>query len=175
MLDALAATLNTRPTATMAELADAAGISRATLHRRFPSREDLLVRLAEDAARITEEALADARLTEGSARAACQRLVTTLVPLGSRFTFLLREGTWLDERPAVAAATRAVEKTVHQLVARGRQTGDFRADLPAFFQVRLVLTTVFTAWEAVQAGELGSREAPEAAAAALLTGIGGPT
>lgn len=175
MLDAFAATLNTRPTATMAELADAAGISRATLHRRFPSREDLLVRLAEDAAKITEEALADARLTEDSAGAACQRLVTALVPLGSRFTFLLREGAWLDERPAVATATRAVENTVRELVARGRQSGDFRVDLPAFFQVRLVLTAVFTAWEAVQAGELGSREAPEAAAAALLTGIGGPT
>lgn len=175
MLDALAVTLNARPTATMAELADAAGISRATLHRRFPSREDLLVRLAEDAATLTEEALAGARLTEDSARAACLRLVTVLVPLGSRFTFLLREGVWLDERPAVAAATRKVEDTVHQLIMRGRQAGEFRVDLPAFFQVRLVVAAVFTAWEAVNAGELGSREAPEAAAAALLTGIGATT
>jgi AcrR family transcriptional regulator len=172
MLAALATALNARPVATMAELADAAGVSRATLHRRFPSRADLLVRLAETAAATTKNALAGARLDEGTAHEACERLVSTLVPLGNQFAFLLREGTWLDEHPTVAAATRAVEDAIHRLVVRGRQAADFRVDLPTSFQVRLVMAAVFTAWEAVQAGELGSKEAPRAAATALLTGMG---
>jgi TetR/AcrR family transcriptional regulator, mexCD-oprJ operon repressor len=171
MLDALATALNARPGATMTELAAAAGLSRATLHRRFPSRDDLLIRLAEDAADKTTAALADARLDTAPAREACLRLVDALVPLGGRFAFLLREGAWLDEQPAVAKGIRTVEDAVHQVIERGRRSGELRADLPESYQVRLVLAAVYTAWEAIQAGELGSREAPRAAAAALLTGI----
>ncbi|MEV4256927.1 helix-turn-helix domain-containing protein, partial [Spirillospora sp. NPDC049652] len=43
--------LNAEPTASMAQLAEAAGVSRATLHRHFASREDLLRALGERAPR----------------------------------------------------------------------------------------------------------------------------
>ena len=45
--DAVVEALAARPHATMAELAASAGTSRATLHRRFPSREHLLIGVAE--------------------------------------------------------------------------------------------------------------------------------
>ncbi|MEU7907422.1 helix-turn-helix domain-containing protein [Actinoplanes sp. NPDC049118] len=169
--DAVVALLGQRPTATMAELADAAGVSRATLHRRFPSRESLLARIAEDAAAAAEHAVAQARPQEGPAPEACVRLVAALVPLGGRFAFLLREGAWLDDLPGVAARIETLAEATAAVIRRGRHAGQFRLDLPASFQTRLVLAAVYTAWEAVQAGELGAKEAPEAAALALLAGI----
>lgn len=169
--DAVVSLLGERPNATMAELAEAAGVSRATLHRRFPSRESLLAHIAEEAADAAEHAVAQARPQEGSAREACVRLVAALVPLGSRFAFLLREGAWLDELPDVAARVEALADVAATVIRRGRHGGQFRLDVPASFQTRLVLAAVYTAWEAVQAGELGAKEAPEAAATALLAGI----
>jgi TetR/AcrR family transcriptional regulator, mexCD-oprJ operon repressor len=169
-LDSIVARLSVDPNATMAELAEAAGISRATLHRRFPSREHLLTRIAEDAAAAAERAVTDARPGEGSAPQACIRLTANLVPLGSRFAFLLREGAWLDEQPAVAARAAALAEVIGEVIQRGRRAGEFRLDLPASFQTRMVQNAVFTTWEAVQAGELGAKEAPRAAAT-MLTGL----
>lgn len=171
LLETLATAIGTRPNATMAELAGAAGMSRATLHRRFPSRELLLAAVAQEAAAAARRAVAVARPAEGSATEACTRLVAALVPLGGRYAFLLREGAWLDELPEVAAGIAELEGAVAETVRRGRRAGEFRVDLPASFLARLVQTAVFTAWEAVAAGELGSAEAPAAAITALLAGI----
>lgn len=171
LIDSIAEALAARPNATMAELAQSAGLSRATLHRRFPSREQLLAGIAEQAAVAAERAVTDAQATTGPARDACVRLVTALVPLGARFAFLLREGAWLDERPAVAPGVAAVTSAINDVIHRGRRAAEFRVDMPASFQARLVLAAVLAAWEAVQAGELGRKEAPGATVAALLTGI----
>lgn len=172
VMEVLATAIGARPNATMAELAGAAGMSRATLHRRFPSRELLLAAVAQEAAAAARRALAEARPADGSATQACTRIVAALVPLGGRFAFLLREGAWLDELPDVAAAIAELEGAVADTVARGRHAGEFRIDLPASYQARLVQAAVFTAWEAVAAGELGSAEAPAAAISVLMAGIG---
>lgn len=171
-LDRLSAALAARPDATMSELANALGISRATLHRRFPGRAALLAWLAEAAAAAAVEAVDRARVAAGPPAAACARLVAALVPLGGQFGFLLREGDRLERLPAVREHVDRLTGAVHDLVLRGRRAGAFRPDLPASYQTRLVLAAVFTAWEAVREGELGGREAADAATAALLGGLG---
>jgi AcrR family transcriptional regulator len=170
-LESVAAVLAAHPDATMVELAQAAKVSRATLHRRFPSRDALVGWLAEAAATAAVEAVRDAQLDEGGAGEACRRLVAALVPLGGRFAFLLREGDWIESLPAVRAQVDQLVAAVGGLVERGRADGTFRLDLPASYQVRLVLAAVFTGWEAVRDGELGAKEAPAAASAALLGGL----
>jgi hypothetical protein len=89
-----------------------------------------------------------------------------------QFSFLLREGDRLEQLPGVREHVDQLTRAVHGLVSRGRQTQALRPDLPASYQTRLVLAAVFTAWEAVREGELGSLEAAGAATAALLEGIG---
>ncbi|RKS76603.1 TetR family transcriptional regulator [Actinomadura pelletieri DSM 43383] len=170
-MEALAAALAAHPAASMTELAAAAGMSRATLHRRFPSRDALIAKVAEEAVAAATDAVRVAALDEGTALEACERLVTALVPLGSRFAVLLREGVWVDELPTVAPGLAAMEQAVETLIRRGRTSGELRSDLPARYQTRLLLNAVFTAWEAVRDGDLGSREAPAATTAALLRGI----
>src|SRR5260370_33718955 len=61
ILDTAAAVLAERgESASMAEIADAAGVSRATLYRYFPSRDALLRGLAEAGAGELRDPIADA-------------------------------------------------------------------------------------------------------------------
>src|SRR5579859_7446878 len=63
ILDTAAAVLAGRgEPASMAEIADAAGVSRATLYRYFPTRDTLLNALAEAASAELRERIADAEL-----------------------------------------------------------------------------------------------------------------
>lgn len=104
----------------MTVIADAAGLSRATVYRHFPSRQSL-----EEA--IRAEALASARAvlsdvdTEGPASAALEHAVRGLVRLGPRFGVLLRDGSspgeeFLRERDE---ALRPLREVVHRAGERG--------------------------------------------------------
>jgi len=168
----LCTALTARPDASMADLASALGVSRATLHRRFPRRDALIATLAEQAAVAAVDAAERADLAAGEPADACRRLLAALVPLGAQFGFLLREGDRLERLPAVRERMDRLAAAVHGVVRRGRRAGQFRSDLPAAYQERLVMAAVFTAWEAVRDGLLGARLAADAAADALLAGIG---
>src|SRR3954454_10448455 len=64
------------PAAGMADVAAAAGGSRATVSRHFPTREALIEAMQAHACAASEQALAECRLDEGSAGEALRRLVT---------------------------------------------------------------------------------------------------
>lgn len=74
VLRSAAALLTRRATATMDEVAKAAGISRATLHRHFAGRDALIRALEDLGLREFEAALDEARLGEGDALGALRRL-----------------------------------------------------------------------------------------------------
>lgn len=56
--------LNESPAASMAQIAQAAGVSRATLHRHFTTREELIIALGWRAHEAWEQVQADAGLEE---------------------------------------------------------------------------------------------------------------
>ena len=77
------------PGAALADVAARAGVGRATVHRHFPARDDLLRALAIDALDATDAACAD--LDDApTAVAALERMFEALVPLGPRYAFLAR-------------------------------------------------------------------------------------
>ncbi|MFB9347173.1 TetR family transcriptional regulator [Streptomyces heliomycini] len=80
VLRSAAALLTRRSTATMDEVAEAAGISRATLHRQFAGRDALVRALEALGIAGCEAALAAARTDEGPAADAVRRLVAGIEP-----------------------------------------------------------------------------------------------
>jgi AcrR family transcriptional regulator len=61
ILEAAERTLSSKPTATMEEIAAAAGVARTTVHRRFATREALIAALATWAAQQLSDAVDAAR------------------------------------------------------------------------------------------------------------------
>jgi AcrR family transcriptional regulator len=80
--------LAVNPRASMQDIAAAAGISRATLHRLYPSRDALIEAIALVAVEKITAAYAAARMKEGTVLEALERLVTALVPLVYQFVDL---------------------------------------------------------------------------------------
>jgi TetR/AcrR family transcriptional regulator, mexCD-oprJ operon repressor len=161
ILDAAARVLRRRPDAAMAEIADEAGIGRATLYRHFPTREALLRGVADAGTAELADGIEAAELDELPADRAIARLAAVFLRTGAKYAALISQ---LDEYHDPCAKQRVI-KPVRDVISRGIDGGVLRGDMPGD-----TLFEMFTAlverslWLAV-----GGTLTPEAAADAAVT------
>lgn len=128
VLRAAAALLSRKATATMDEVARAAGIGRATLHRHFAGRDALVRALEQLGIEETEAALEAARIEEGPADEAVRRLVPALQPVAPLLSFLVTENQ-LFEGDGQNEGWARLDARLVALFRRGQEEGAFRIDL----------------------------------------------
>jgi TetR/AcrR family transcriptional regulator, mexCD-oprJ operon repressor len=157
VLRSAAALLTRKSTATMDEVAKAAGISRATLHRHFAGR-DVLVRALETLGIAECEAALDAaRLDEGPASDAVHRLVRELEPAAALLAFLYSENQLFEGEEQNKGWSR-IDERMTALFRRGQQGGEFRIDLtPAWLTEALYGLLASGAW-AVSEGRVAAKD-----------------
>ncbi len=166
------------PSASLADVARAAGIGRTALHELHPTRHALLVALARDALDVLERTCADAGPggpeTDADPAAALRRPVVALVPLGPRVEHLVRERS-LDVEPDLTAPVEALDEPVRALVRRAQATGQLRAGVPDEWVVASLNALVHVAWElvALDPAGAGGRPGPRAGQAARRHPRGG--
>ncbi|MEU5812022.1 MULTISPECIES: TetR/AcrR family transcriptional regulator [unclassified Streptomyces] len=152
-----AALLSRKSTATMDEVARAAGIGRATLHRHFAGRDALVRALEELGIREFEEAFDRARLDEGTAPEALRRLVAESEDNAELLAFLVTENQ-LFEGDQVNEGWARLDARVGALFRRGQAEGDIRIDLsPAWLTEALYGLIGTCAW-AVMDGRVASKD-----------------
>ncbi|OII66695.1 MULTISPECIES: TetR/AcrR family transcriptional regulator [unclassified Streptomyces] len=157
VLRTAAALLSRKSTATMDEVARAAGIGRATLHRHFAGRDALVRALEELGIQEFEAALDAAALDEGSAEDALRRLVTGVEPVAGLLSFLVTENQ-LFEGDQVNEGWARLDARVSALFRRGQERGEFRIDLtPAWLTEALYGLVGTCAW-AVQDGRVAAKD-----------------
>lgn len=111
--------------ASMNDVAEAAGVARATVYRYFPNREALLDELTQAAVSDVDARLASARIDEVSPEEGIARAVRALVDVGDSFVLLARERLRSDpERFELKLG-----QPLRRLFERGQAGGDIRDDI----------------------------------------------
>lgn len=158
ILEAAAACLAERPTASIADIAAAAGVGRVTLYGHFPSREALLMEVLHHTMAEVERAMTTVDLS-GEPRAALDTLVRSSWQLLSGLTSLLGAIEQSLPRGAVRDAHAAPLARVHEIFARGRAGGVFRDDQSLEWQVASFFALLHGAAGEVRAGRIAERDA----------------
>ncbi|MET9430232.1 MULTISPECIES: helix-turn-helix domain-containing protein [unclassified Streptomyces] len=169
VLRTAAALLSRKATATMDEVARAAGIGRATLHRHFAGRDALVRALEALGIQEFEAAIDAARLDDGPAEAALRRLIAGVEPVAGLLAFLVTENQ-LFEGDQMNEGWARLDARVAALFRRGQEEGAFRIDLtPAWLTEALYGLIGTCAW-AVQDGRVAGKDFQYMIAELLLGG-----
>ena len=171
ILEAAAALFSRNPGASLSEVAETADVGRATLHRHFASREDLIRTLALDALRRTDEATEHIEREAKSAVHAMQLMIEAVVPLGDHFHFLATEPA-AQRDPEIEAVYRRQLDEVAELVEAMRGEGAVGQDLPTLWVAATIDALIYTAWTAVREGSIARNDAATLVFRTLLSGIG---
>ncbi len=171
ILAACAEALASNPGASMEELALAAGLSRATLYRAYPSREALLRATALDALASVEAGLKAVSLRRGDSVEVLRRIAEVLVPLGAKFHFLASED-WLEKDERVASRLANLERAVAGVLERAREQDRLERSTPLEWQLRVFFALVYAGWESVAGEVLVPRDAVQAVFSSFLGGQG---
>ncbi len=156
-----------QPRASMQEVAEAAGVHRATVHRHFPSRDDLLAALRRRSLDDVQALLDDPELTAGDPGDALERLTAETLRLGDRTRTWRVMPTYDDASDARAAELAA---PLRELFERGQIAGEIRTDLPVELLMSAWGGLVLSSLPLMASGRLGV----EAAAGYVRRMLAGP-
>ncbi|MEM9616423.1 MAG: helix-turn-helix domain-containing protein [Pseudomonadota bacterium] len=156
--------------ASLGDIASHAGVGRATLHRHFASRGDLIKTMAMIAIEEMDEA-AEAACEKASSYAdALRRMLDALIPLGDRHGFLAREP--LEDDPDITKAFERQLGETREMVEAAKKEGAFDYAAPTAWITQAYDHLLYAAWESVKAGEATHAQAADLAWRTLTNGLG---
>ncbi len=170
IIDAAFAVLSKDPSAALSDVATLAGVGRATLHRHFASREDLVRALARIAMADMEEAVEAACAHVESYSEATRKSLHALIPLGDRFGFLELEP--LDDDPAFKREFDRQQRETAEMIDGAKREGLFDKSVPTAWIVQAFDHLLYAGWESVKAGEATPDQAADLAWRTLKSGLG---
>lgn len=179
LLDVVAEVLVADPSASLTEVAEAAGIGRTTLHKQYATRDDLIRAVGFRALDLWEQALDGAELAWASGHGvaepdphdALRALAAAMIPIGPQLAFLWRTPAF-DHDKEIEERYLAVEARVFALLRRAQEQGVLAADVPDWWLRSAFHALVYVGAESVAGGDLAPREAPDRVLRTFLHGIG---
>ena len=161
--------------ASVAEVAQAAGVGRVTLYGHFPTREALTDAVLAHAITKANTALDAVAIDHGPPDAALARLI------GSSWRIIDQHRRLLAAAQAHLPPARVrhhhdqAMARVERLIARGQDQGAFRTDLPRSWLVATFYSLMHGAAEEVDAGRLDPDQAAGVLTATLQAALAAPT
>jgi AcrR family transcriptional regulator len=189
LLDVAAEVLVADPAASLAEVAEAAGIGRTTLHKHYATRDDLLRAVGHRAidrweAALDQVAALEAAALETGALAAgglaaedgppgvgLAAIITAMVPIGSQLGFLWRTPALGRDRD-LGDRLAVTEQRTLAVLRRAQDQGVLAAGTPDWWLLDTFYSLIYMAAESVADGKLAPNDAPGLVTDTLLRGIG---
>ena len=159
--------------ASLGDVAMRAGVGRATLHRHFPGRPELMRALAKIAIAELDDAVEQATENAKSYEEGFRLSLFAIVPLANRQWFLANEG--LEADPEIAAVYDASLQELRDDVEAAKKEGAFDPNVPTAWIVEAYENLIYAAWSLVRSGEATPKQAAEFAWRTLSQGLKGST
>ena len=153
ILAAAASVLARDRTAILADIAEASGVGRTTLHRYFPDRESLIEATIEDSIRAIQQSVAEAVLDQGSSLDAMRRAVAAMVAVGDRLLFVFGDPRVLAGYGARDGGVPPNDPVI-DLIRRGQAEGVFDPEVSASWIQHVLWVLVYRGCEDADRGEL---------------------
>ncbi len=169
ILEAAFQTFGQRPGASLGDVADHAGVGRATLHRHFSSRQTLMVALAKTALKELNEAVDTAVVDAQSHTDGLRLALAAIIPLANRQWFLSHEPGHTD--PEIAAAYETDIKELHAEIEAARAEGSFAPDLSTRWIAKTYENLIYAAWIMVREEEATPAQAADMVWRTFMKGV----
>ena len=168
IVEAAIGLLNVNAGASMSGIAARAGVGRATVHRHFSTRDDLVRAIG---LQCMEEMKAAVRAAVEPRAAPAERLramFEAVIPLGDRYGFLAFESA---DDEAVRAGYREQLRWTASLVDDLKAAGEIAPEVPSRWVTAQIDQLVWTAWKGVSDGYLDASQASGLAVRTLFDGL----
>ena len=172
ILAAAAECLARNPDAGLSEIARQAGIGRATLYRHFTSREVLLVELATESLEQTERACAFIDEQGLRGRAAIEALFRTLVPMSTRYGYLVDLWRAVEGQQDIRDKTDAQAQQMLTVMDQARQQGEIRTNLPDTWLLAAFDHLLYCSWACIDDHGMPPEQAADLAIETFFRGAG---
>lgn len=159
LLAALAAALLAHPRGTLKDIAEAAGVSKATLHRFCGTRENLQKMLLTHGAAIIERIIFQADLKEGPVQPAFEQLLLSHLAHSEVMAYVAYN--WSPDSPFVGDHSWLhYTEALDAFFLRGQKEGVFAVELSAAELTEMFGSAVFGLFDAQRRGRIAPARLP---------------
>lgn len=169
IIEAAFKTYNKDPTSSLADIALTAGVGRATLHRHFSGRDDLIQAMALKALVEIEAAAELATTNVLSYKAALKQILRAMVSLGDRHWFLAQE--CIERFPQIYSKLEQQKKEFSKVITGAQKEGLFHRDCPQAWIAQAYDHLIHAAWEMLRDGLVTENQAADLAWVTLTRGL----
>ncbi len=175
LIKALAVAIVDHPRATLKELAEAAGVSKATLHRFCGTRDNLVQMLEGHGETVLNQIIQACDLEHAEPLEALQRLIKEHLTHRELLVFLVFQyrPDFLDPH-GEGARWQSYLEALDAFFLRGQQKGVFRIDITAAVFTELFITLVYGMVDAERRGRAASSNSAHTLEQMFLHGARAP-
>lgn len=145
LLDSATVLLAENPGASFIEIAENAGIGRATLYRHFPTREDLIRTLSLEAIEAIDDVSKEIAKKTANPMEMLLLSFEGIIPLGDRYNFLYHLPEVDD--PEIKRRLAKQEDELFYLIRAAQLAGDISNEIPTDWACSMYNAILYSAWD----------------------------
>ena len=157
--------------APLEKIAEAADVTRMTLHRHFNTRQALVeatgLEFINTANDILEQAVAEHHHPQDQLKA----ILVHSAEIGERFHFLFHAMEEFDQEETLWAMGQAWRDKLAEIIEAVRTEGLLKAEIPTPWILHLYDAIMITSWSALREGGVAPRDVPDLAWLSFTQGV----
>jgi AcrR family transcriptional regulator len=163
--------LNQNPDAALKDIAQQAGVGRATLYRLFASKECLIEAIVDQCLTTFDIKTKHIETQARSVKNAIELLFEAILPLHHELQFLINVNEASIKSPELQLRIQAQQNEMIQLIESGKNEGCVAKHLPTLWVVNLIDGILYSAWSMQKDHEYTDEQLVELSITTLFNGI----